>query len=46
VPLQPNTSDCEKGSGDRLPHWEADKGRASEGSGPPSDLKINEIEIK
>ena len=31
----------EKGSGYRLPHWEASKGRASPGYGPKSDLKIN-----
>jgi len=31
VPLRLNTSHsgCEKGSGYRLPHWEASKGRAS-----------------
>jgi len=35
----------EKGSGYSFPHWEACKGRASDGSGPQSDFKINEIEL-
>jgi len=29
----------------RLPHWEASKGWVSQGAGPQSDLKINEIEL-
>jgi len=45
VPLRPNTCDGEKGSGYSFPHWEAVKGRASERSGPQSDLKRNEIEL-
>jgi len=32
----------EKGSGYRLPRWEAGKRRASQVSGPQSDFKINE----
>jgi len=35
-----------KKSSQDSPHWEASKGRASQGSGPQSDLKIIEIELK
>ena len=28
MPLRPNMSGCEKGSGYRLTHWEASKGQA------------------
>jgi len=45
VSLWPISGGCEKGSGYILPHWEAGKGRAPEGSGPQSDLRINEIEL-
>ena len=37
VPLRPNTSGGEKGSGYSFPHWEAGKGQASQGSGPQLD---------
>jgi len=45
APLRLSRGGCEKGSGYSHPHWEKSKGRASLGSGPQSDFKINEIEL-